>query len=65
MKEDRKWESIGGHQWSLVEKTDSYDNHVATVEIQKGKYPIVGYLFGEIRVGELQDLLNIVKEEYE
>lgn len=62
---DRKWEYIGGHQWSLIEKTDNYDIHMATVEIQKGKYPIVGYLTGGINSDEVQDLLNIVKEEYE
>ena len=48
-----------------MEKTDSYDNHMATVEMQRGKYPIVGYLIGRIGADELQDLLNIVKEEYE
>ena len=61
----RKWEYIGGHQWSLVEKTNSYDNHFGTVEIKKGKYPIVGYLLGGIDKDELQSLLDIIKEEYE
>ena len=61
----RNWEYIGGHQWSLVEKTDSYEISFSTVEIEKGKYPTVGYLTGGINRDELQNLLDIIKEEYE
>lgn len=62
---NRVWEYIGGHQWSLIDKTDVYENNVATVEIKKGYYPFVGYVTGCIDKDELQSLLEIIKEEYD
>lgn len=61
----RTWEYIGGHQWSLMEKTDLHENSVATVEIKKGRYPVVAYVNGGIDKDELQCLLEIIKEEYD
>lgn len=61
----RTWEYIGGNQWSLMEKTDLYENSVATVETKKGYYPFVAYVTGGIDKDELQGLLEIIKEEYD
>jgi hypothetical protein len=62
---DRTWEYIGGHQWSLVDNTSLYKDHLCTVEIEKGKYPIVGYCSVGLDQEDLQNILNIIKEEYE
>jgi hypothetical protein len=61
----RNWEYIGGHQWSLIDKTEPYGDSITTIEIEKGKYPIVGFLNGNLNKDELQRLLEILKEEYE
>ena len=55
------WEYIGGHQWSLVDRVeDNYDEHVCSVEIERGKHPSVAYVSRELTNQELEELLTIV-----
>ena len=61
------WEYIGGHQWSLVESInplyDTYDNHICSIEIERGKLPIVAYLERKLTREELEQILAIVTVE--
>ena len=60
----RNWEYIGGHQWSLVDYSTEYENHVCSVEIERGKCPLIVYLNTTLTQQELQELINHIYENY-
>ena len=58
----RNWEYIGGNQWSLLDYSTEYENHVCSVEIERGKCPSIVYLNTTLTQQELQELINHVYE---
>ena len=58
----RIWEYIGGNQWSLVDYDTEYEDHVCSIEIERGKCPSVAYLDTILTKQELQELINLIYE---
>jgi hypothetical protein len=56
------WEHIGGHQWSLIDMDTEFHDSICTVEIERNKVPVVGYVNTKLTQKELQELMNIVYE---
>lgn len=58
------WDYIGGHQWSLVQiHENGFDEHVCSVEIEKGKPITIAYMSRSMTLKETEALLNIVATE--
>ena len=58
----RKWEYIGGNQWSLVDYNTEYEDHVCSIEIERDKCSSIIYLNTTLTKQELQELINLVYE---